>query len=172
MATRGVTFRSYVWLGDFFIEAAVWALGRAPGGRRDFVSDRWFGPGRTLDSENVPTKISGRDLNELALIACRENAESARVEVTVAQGRAKAVSSTIGTGLIICNPPYGIRIGRGGAYGELKTMWLNQMPEWRLAVVCPDQKTVDSFGVTPCRQLRLTSGGLSLLFAVFNPPPR
>jgi putative N6-adenine-specific DNA methylase len=109
--------------GTFVIEAALLASGRVPGLARTFAMERWPAVDSAVcravreraRSELLPFsgEIIGSDRDPKAIEAARLNAERAgvadllRFDVTPLS----EVSLPSDEGLVICNPPYGRRLG-------------------------------------------------------------
>ena len=110
--------------GTFLVEAAGMALGLAPGAGRRFAfenlspfdADAWkqvrsaamAGPAR----RQAP-QLFGSDVSQAALAAARANLEAAGVlefvQLDCADATTRAAPAT--SGVLIANPPYGVRIG-------------------------------------------------------------
>ncbi|HON58677.1 MAG TPA: class I SAM-dependent RNA methyltransferase [Smithella sp.] len=110
--------------GTLAIEAALMALGRAPGLLRDrfgfmfikeFPEDEWRRlrqEARALALKSLPVKIIATDIDRRAVSAARKNAQAAGVENFI-DFRVCHFSKTPipdGGGVIVLNPPYGERM--------------------------------------------------------------
>ncbi len=110
--------------GTFLIEAALIAHHIAPGANRDFgferligfEADRWA----RLQQEARDTKrpdarpgIHGSDRADQAVRATEESLRALGLEssVTLKRQNALHVEPTTGSGVLVSNPPYGVRIG-------------------------------------------------------------
>lgn len=111
--------------GTFLIEAAMMALNIAPGIHRKsfgfmklqgFDQDAWD---RVLqeaidgEKEDLDFKFYGYDIDRKALTIAKENAKSAGVDHVIEFKRepVATVVPPVEKGLVVVNPPYGIRIG-------------------------------------------------------------
>lgn len=110
--------------GTIPIEAALIGMNIAPGLKREFVSERWPGISKALwakareeamdlASSNRPLRILGSDIDGEVLSLARYHASQAGVgekiffqKLPVSELRSKQKY-----GYIICNPPYGERLG-------------------------------------------------------------
>lgn len=169
--------------GTFVIEGALLAANLPPGGGRHFAFMNWpgFRPGLwealKLEADRarreIEVPICGADRNPVALAAARRNAERAgvanlvRLEVEdLAESRASAVAGTI-----LCNPPYGERLGKGEnlapLYRQLGDVYARRYGGWRCAILCPVSPLVDAVGLPLKKIADLVNGGLSVgLFVV------
>ncbi len=132
--------------GTLPIEAAMMAAGIAPGAKRRFACQAWpevgaelFSiPGGDLSASMV---LGASDRNAGAIEATIENAERAGVaDLIDAQcGALSAVTAVAEHGLLITNPPYGGRIGRGrdlrNLYARLGQLARGPFANWRVALV-------------------------------------
>jgi putative N6-adenine-specific DNA methylase len=134
--------------GTIAIEAALIAMGRAPGVERQFAFQRWLeysarqwehlvSQARKRE-RRLEFHIEACDQDAGAVFATRENAARAGVEIAIAQRRLAELPTDGGAGLLATNPPYGVRIG-----AELERVFreldeaLKRRPRWRAAVIAP-----------------------------------
>jgi putative N6-adenine-specific DNA methylase len=110
--------------GTFAVEAALIASRTAPGLRRGFAFERWPFHDRQLFEERCrelnhlretpPAPIVARDRDERAVQATRRNLSAAWMDRYVTVARRDALDLElpwVGPGTIVCNPPYGRRLG-------------------------------------------------------------
>ncbi len=163
--------------GTLLIEGALIALGRAPGLSRSFAFEHWprFRQGswqvlreeaRRREVSSPAAWIGGGDLDPEVLALALRNAERAGVapflELT---GADLALSRPPeGEGLILCNPPYGERLGGGEdlspLYRSLGRLASSCSPGWRLAFLSPDPALAAATGLRVERLSELVNGGL------------
>ncbi|MGH1493407.1 MAG: THUMP domain-containing class I SAM-dependent RNA methyltransferase [Acidimicrobiales bacterium] len=173
--------------GTIGIEAALLAAGMPPGGEREFAFQDWpdFDPGSwasvagsVASSISAPTadgvpvteanrliRMSDRDPDMVA--AATRNAERAGVldwigfeTRVVAHLRART-----GPGMLMTNPPYGKRLGRGelsGLYSRLGAVARERLPDYGLAVLTPDTKLAKSADDRLRSTARFRHGGLAV----------
>lgn len=110
--------------GTIPIEAALFAINRAPGLRRRFVSETWrnlmpqnlWRDIRTEAKENETkdreTKIFASDIDPFAIKIAKQNAANAGVldKIHFEVKDVKDVRAFRGKGVVCCNPPYGERL--------------------------------------------------------------
>jgi len=149
--------------GTFPIEAALLAARMPPGGQRRFAFMEWsrFEEARwrrILEEAHqlrraAPVPIHAADRDAGAAAITRRNAERAGVleHVTVEQRPLSRTPELPGPGLLVCNPPYGTRIG---APKDLRDLYaalgnvVRRLPGWRAAIVTPDRQLAQATGLT------------------------
>jgi len=163
--------------GTLLIEAARLACGHAPGDLRGFAFTAWPGfdgaaalararadlPAHTPS----PGPIVGSDRDPGAIAAARANAQRAGVlpALRLEQRPLSAVDPPPGPGLVLSNPPYGVRVGKRGPlrdlYAQLGHVLRDRLPGWRVALLCGDDlwRCCD-LPLAPTRGLR--NGGLAV----------
>lgn len=165
--------------GTFAIEAALIATNRPPGRQRDFAFMSWprYRDGlwkallqeadrQQLDSS--PVSICAVDLHPQAIEAARQNALNAGVaEIIDFSVLSMQELEAPGTdGLIICNPPYGERIGQeeelSGLYKDLGTLYSGKFSGWQGALLSPRETLAKATGLTWQQRLLFSNGGLKI----------
>jgi putative N6-adenine-specific DNA methylase len=143
--------------GTIVIEAARRACGRAPGGERSFAFVDWPGHDGAgalarardeLSRETAPhirPVIVGSDRDAGAIEAARANATRGGVATAIdlAVRPLSACEPPPGPGLVLCNPPYGVRVGKRGPlrdlYAQLGNVLRARWPGSRVALLCGDE---------------------------------
>jgi len=142
--------------GTIPIEAALLARKLAPGRGRRFACMDWPGfdaavatrllaEAETAALASGPA-IRGTDRDAGAIDAARANAEAAGVgsDVAFAQRTISDFEPPPGTGWIVCNPPYGVRLRGGGDLRDLHARFgdvlRRRCPGWRVALLCADPR--------------------------------
>ena len=174
--------------GTLLIEAALIAGDVAPGlGREYFGFLGWRGHDRGLwerllreaqtrrAARSAERRIFGSDHDAAAVAAARANAAAAGVAgwMDVRRCALAAVSAPAGpAGLLVCNPPYGERIGaeRGleRLYGELGTLMRERFVGWKAAVLTGAPDLGGAIRVRAQRTHRLKNGSLDCLLLRFD----
>jgi putative N6-adenine-specific DNA methylase len=159
--------------GTLAIEAFEIAARRAPGRTRAFAFERWPGHDarRTADvrrrfaaKERVPTAaIAASDRNGGAVRLALRNAASAGAgTLRITRADAGEVAPPAGPGLLLVNPPYGMRLegDPAPAWRALASLF-ERLPGWRAAVLVPDRGLERLLGGSPTVLLRLRNGGIA-----------
>ena len=149
--------------GTFLIEAAEMAAGLLPGRSRDFAFMQLanFDAGRWSilrkmgeNTKPITQHFYGSDRDAGAVRMSRANAERAGVadHITFENLSASDVIRPEGpTGLIICNPPYGGRIGNPkllyGLYASLGETLRERFSGWRVGIVTSDAGLAKATGL-------------------------
>lgn len=166
--------------GTFCVEAAWMALKRAPG-----LTRKWFGFQGWLDFDrplwnairddarremlkDLPAPIRGSDIHRDALELANQNARAAgighllqfeRLEL----GDARPPEGPAGT--IICNPPYGERLGDEkelvGLYRKIGDTARDRFPGWRLLVFTSNDWLARKVGLKVKRSTPFFNGKLA-----------
>ncbi len=166
--------------GTFCIEAAWMALNRPPG-----LTRKWFGfqgwPGfdravwnairdeaRAAVRKELPVPIVGSDRHPGAVELARRNARSAGVGHLVELARRDLAQTRPppGTppGVVICNPPYGERLGKDRdwfpLYSQLGNVIAAHWPGWRLCVFTSNPRLARAVGLPVARRTPFFNGKL------------
>jgi putative N6-adenine-specific DNA methylase len=166
--------------GTVAIEAAMLARRMAPGLTRDFAAEHWPSAKRELwlDAREraaagarprADVRITGADRDAGAIEAARANAARAGVEsdvafeeVTISASRAESPA-----GLLITNPPYGVRVGDRdlrNLYARFGQVARSEYAGWRCAVLFGDNATgramEQQFGIPLTPAWRSMNGGI------------
>ncbi len=138
--------------GTIPIEAALLARRIPPGWHRRFAFERWpgFDPA-TWQSVRAaaqaailpaaPATIVASDRDAGAIEATTANAERAGVlgDLTIRQGALSALEPPAARGLVLTNPPYGLRIGEADRlrdlFAQLGHLMRQRLPGWRLGLL-------------------------------------
>lgn len=163
--------------GTFPIEAASVAAGVLPGGRRRFAFEDWPTHDqrayealrkRLSTGSRARARILGSDVNAGAVKASRSNADRARLGGVVAfeQGDVRDVQPPGGgPGLLVCNPPWGLRVherGARGAWAAIGEVARARFPGWTIALVGPDADLARATGLALDAAVTFPSGGQRL----------
>jgi putative N6-adenine-specific DNA methylase len=147
--------------GTIPIEAALLARRIAPGiataklAVRDYAFTRWAGYDAALWASLVEdaraavlpraaVRIAGYDRDAGAIEAARANAQRAGVSEDVEFGvqPLSALEAAEGPGLLVTNPPYGVRVGEFAPlrdlYATFGKMSRERLPGWRVALLIAD----------------------------------
>jgi len=167
--------------GTIGIEAALRARNVAPGLTRRFALERWPGVdaawvmGQRDEARacarplaGVPIVLSDRDAGACA--AARANAERAGVsaDVEISQRSISAVDlADLGPrGLLLTNPPYGLRVSEGSdlrpLYARLGDIVRAGGAEWRLAMLVPDRRLAAQTRLPFESLMRTSNGGIGV----------
>jgi len=148
--------------GTFLIEAAEMAMGLHPGRTRSFAfqqlatfdADAWEALLNTGEPRTPTQRFHGSDRDAGAIRMASTNAEKAGVGdwITFQNLAAADVKRPNGPpGLIICNPPYGGRIGNQkmlyGVYAGLGQAILQEFAGWRVGLVTSEQGLAKATGL-------------------------
>jgi putative N6-adenine-specific DNA methylase len=176
--------------GTFLSEAADMSLGRAPGRDRDFGfrklarfdAPAWEREHASAAREERPVAalpIFGSDLFGRSVEQARRNLREAGLEAAVSlkQANLLELSAPAGHGMLVTNPPYGVRLGDAerlaAFYPQLGDLLKRKFAGWtafifsgdpelaRLIRLHPSRKTVLFNGALECRlyEYRMVAGG-------------
>lgn len=162
--------------GTLPIEAALMADKRAPGSHRAFAFMDWprYRPGlwqalllEASRSEQAGcTKIHGADRDAAALAAARRNAERAGVEGRIDFNLRELACTPAAAdgGLLVCNPPYGQRLGRDEdlrpLFQTIGEVSRHSLPRWRVAILSPADYLAKATGLPLHPLAALNNGGI------------
>jgi putative N6-adenine-specific DNA methylase len=167
--------------GTIPIEAAMIGRNIAPGFHRKFVSEDWpFISANVWKTEredaaaqidkSADIRIFASDKDMAAIAAARENAANAGVGDCICFERKafRDVTATESHGIVICNPPYGERVGERTEmeriYGEIGDFF-RQNPTWSLYLITTDKEfETKAFGRSADRRRKLYNGRLETTY--------
>lgn len=163
--------------GTFLVEAAQMALGIAPGAGRSFAFQRlknfdarqW----NKLIQENSAGRrpatalpIFGSDLYGSVLDLARDNLAAAGLEdvVSLKQANVLEISPPAPEGILVTNPPYGVRIGEqkelAEFYPKLGDALKQKFAGWRAYIFTADLRLPKLIRLTPSKRTPLYNGPL------------
>jgi TlyA family rRNA methyltransferase/putative hemolysin len=172
--------------GTFPVEACALAMRVAPGLERRFAFERWPGfdaalwarlreEARARSLASPPAPIVGADHAARAIESARRNAERAGLAAHVTLARAElgdARPPDGQRGLVVCNPPYGRRVGDPRAlrtlYGALGRLLRERFSGWRAGVLSADPRLDSAFGLRSSSVTPLQNGGLRVRLLRFD----
>jgi len=174
--------------GTLLIEAAAMALGRAAGleaatdQERTLALQRWcdFDPAlwqqelqaaRALARETLAdgrplAAVVGSDADPEVIEQARANAVAAGVAPWVSLQRAacRDFQPPPGQGIVVCNPPYGARIGADDdlelLYGELGSMVKERCSGWTLWLLSGNPELTGALRMKASRRVPISNGGI------------
>jgi len=163
--------------GTFFLEAAQMALDIAPGlGRhfsfeklKNFDRRRWqelLRQGAARQKSRVPLSIYGSDVSGEALKSARANLAAAGLEqvVSLKQANILEISAPAKEGIIVTNPPYGVRLGEqkelAELYPKLGDLLKKQFGGWRAYILSADMRLPKLIRLAATKRTPLFNGPL------------
>ncbi|MBY0084972.1 class I SAM-dependent RNA methyltransferase [Brevibacillus sp. M2.1A] len=176
--------------GTIPIEAALIGQNIAPGMNREFVSETWpiipktawrEARAETHDLARYDQKLEiiGTDMDDEILKIARRNATEAGVDDLIHFQRmdVRDVRTKRKYGYLICNPPYGERLGEwkqvAKMYGEMGKTFA-AMDTWSFYIITSDEQFEEHFGRTASKKRKLYNGNIKVdYYQFFGPrPPR
>jgi putative N6-adenine-specific DNA methylase len=165
--------------GTLAIEAALIALRRAPGIKRSFAFMDWpkYRPGlwqqllieaQREERATLPAPILAVDNNPKAITATQKNLETIGLvnSIQLSCGDMQKLQPQFPTGLIICNPPYGERLGKNASlqslYHDLGQVYGTTFSAWQGVIICPESELLQSAAIDFSAVLRFSNGGIKV----------
>lgn len=163
--------------GTFLLEAAQMALDIAPGLGRHFAFEKlknfdkplWHGllqQSAARQKPRVPLPIYGSDLSGEALKSARTNLAAAGLEqaVSLKQANVLEISAPAKEGIIVTNPPYGVRIGEqqqlAEFYPKLGDVLKKKFSGWRAYILSADMSLPKLIRLAASKRTPLFNGPL------------
>ena len=176
--------------GTLPIEAALIALGRAPGLARSFAFERFpsfdaaafaeLKARLAAEQRTSAPPIVGGDLNAGSLGTARRNARRAGVLEAIALEREDATAPRrpvpAGPGLVISNLPYGIRVGERAQLEPLYRAFGNTLRErfggWRVALLLAEGPLSRALALAVEKTHAIDNGGIRCVLLIAQLPGR
>lgn len=163
--------------GTIVIEAALQALNIAPGISREFAfekmhnfdAEEWSRQRRDARARALPPMplaIYGSDLYGSVLDNARANIVAAGFSevIELNQVNALEISAPAASGVILTNPPYGIRIGEGAAlaqfYPKFGDVLKRRFAGWRAYILSADMQLPKLIRLKATRRMPVYNGAL------------
>ncbi len=173
--------------GTIPIEAALIARNIAPGLKREFTAENWpniskslWENARTEANDLIKTdrelRIHGSDIDEEVMSLARYHAKQAGVESSIHLQKMPVsdIKSRYKYGFIICNPPYGERLGEikevEKLYREMGKIF-KTFDTWSYYVITSQQEFEKIFGRRADKKRKLYNGRLLCNYYQFYGPP-
>ena len=170
--------------GTIAIEAAMLAKNIAPGLSRDFDSRHWkaIDEGLWKSEKDAAYKaidnnsrfvIKASDIDRRAIKAAKENALEAGVDdvIEFSVMDARNLEADADRGIIVTNPPYGMRIGEQKEniqlYLSLKE-YIRKNPSWSLFLITADKDFEKYFGRNADRRRKLYNGRIETCYYQYH----
>ena len=172
--------------GTIVIEAALQGARMAPGLlRQGFGFQRWpgydgaawqhlLGEARQLVRSRLPAPVMGSDLAADTVRVAQQNALRAGVSglVSLAVGDMRSFTPPPGPGVLVCNPPYGERLGEveqlKGFYRELGDVFKKRCTGYSAYLLCGNLELAKSVGLKATRRIVLWNGPLECRLLKFD----
>jgi putative N6-adenine-specific DNA methylase len=177
--------------GTILIEAAMQARNLAPGLNREFAAEGWPGihpnawrqarrSARKAIRQDLSPQLYGYDIDPQAITAAKANAKAAGVgaDIVFAQKDVKDLWIDQQYGMLISNPPYGIKLGE---FQELNQIYISlnktfkNKKGWSVYILTADKKFPDYFKrARPDRVRKLFNGPIEVNYYQYygERPPR
>ncbi len=164
--------------GTLPLEASLKSLNIAPGlFREEFAFEKWqdFDPelwdqllkeAETSELPNLKAPITGSDYDPETLEEARINAEKCGVaeKITLTQTELSQVEAPADSGIIICNPPYGERLGDarelGDFYKLLGDVFKQRFKGWTAYVLTGNKELAKRVGLKASRRIPVYNGSI------------
>jgi len=164
--------------GTLLVEAASMALNLAPGINRQFLLEGWADFDSKLWNLEKEEAINSMKFKKLLpqIIGCEKNdeiANQAKVNVKnsgledfikIKQCHFLDLELPMTKGLIVCNPPYGYRIGSHEdlkvLYKQLRIFLKDKASGWELWVLSGNKALSQSLGLKCSKKIPINNGGI------------
>jgi putative N6-adenine-specific DNA methylase len=164
--------------GTLPLEASLKALNVAPGlFRESFGFMNWndFDPelwqqleteAESLQKSELPALIMGCDRDSEMIFQADCNAQQCGVadQITLIQKSLEQLEAPSDRGIIICNPPYGERLGNaaelGALYKQLGDIFKQRFKGWIAFILCGNKALSKQVGLRTSRRISVYNGSL------------
>lgn len=164
--------------GTIAVEGGLIARQQPPGRQRQFAFMNWPGyrPGlwqallqdadRKLVALSAPIYASDSDRRVLTVAALNAQGAGVAGNIDFSCCDLQSLPVRLGPGLVLCNPPYGIRLERGedliSLYRNLGNGFRRAFPGWTIAFIAPDEQLALATGLEVRVRAHLVNGGLAV----------
>jgi len=173
--------------GTIPIEAALIGRNVAPGLGRNFAAEAWPLPGEPLwrqarqeardkaVTNDLPIRIIGTDIDAEGIRLARFHAERAGAagQIHFQRRSFKELTSNREYGCVICNPPYGLRLGEEEHVRELYRslpLVLRHLPTWSHFILSARKDLEKTVGRAADRRRKLYNGSIECTYYQFHGP--
>jgi putative N6-adenine-specific DNA methylase len=163
--------------GTIPIEAAMIARGIAPGIAREFSCEQWPGaPVKTFTELRAAARAEALPRASSAIVASDRDAGAAEAtlanagragvagDIEIRRGALSGILPPPGPGLLIANPPYGVRASPGtdvrNLYAQLGNVARAKCAGWTLAFLSADRATEAQVKLPLVESLKFKNGGI------------
>lgn len=166
--------------GTILLEAAMMALNQAPGLKRHFAfenltgfrDDLWariVGQAEKARKTPGPMQLFGCDIDPRMVHAAQANFRAASVGwcIEVMEGDARSVAAPTDTGMIVTNPPYGVRLeteDMTALYKDIGDNLKRDFTDWTAWFISADPEFPKAIGLKATRRTPLYNGPLECRF--------
>jgi len=164
--------------GTIVVEGGLIASRQPPGRHRSFAFMRWPGyrsglwqaliAEADLKVSPSPSPIYASDYDQRVLAVAAQNARQAGVGelIDFRCSDLNILPVRSGPGLVLCNPPYGIRLEQGEdlyvLYRQLGEGFRRAFPDWTIAFIAPEEHLAQATGLELHSRVQLVNGGLTV----------
>ena len=164
--------------GTLPLEASLKALNIAPGVfRQQFAFEKWFDFDQSLwdellneaqngELDQLPAQIMGSDRDPDILVQARTNAQQCGIakQVTFNLADIALIEAPASSGVIICNPPYGERLGDAQEladfYKLLGDVFKQRFQGWTAFVLTGNKELAKRVGLKASRRIPVYNGSI------------
>lgn len=173
--------------GTIPIEAAMIKRNIAPGINRSFAAESFSQfPGKLWEEcreeaksmiKDIPLEIYAADIDPKTVEIAKQNAVIAGVSDAVkpVAGDVADFSSALSYGTVICNPPYGERLGEKKECEELYRIMGRQfkaLDKWSYYIITSNESFEENFGMKASKKRKMYNGMLKCnIYQYFGPRP-
>ncbi|WP_432723611.1 THUMP domain-containing protein [Jeongeupia wiesaeckerbachi] len=171
--------------GTFLIEAALKARNIAPGSRRTFAfqylrqhdEKTWQSlrsEAKNAERNEQPLQISGSDVSSTALTHAQANLVAAKLDGAISLKQLNMLDAKAPTaeGVLLTNPPYGIRLDEQdkllAAYPEWGNVLKQRFTGWRAYFFTADPALAKAIRLKPSKKTPLFNGALECRLLEFK----
>ena len=164
--------------GTLLIEAASLARLQCPGLQRNFSLEGWADfdaelwrdelerAKRRSQEQTAVAPILGCEQDAAIAEQARSNIAAAGLEdwITIHTGDFRDLSLPTGPGVMVCNPPYGVRIGNSdgleGLYGDLGDFVKREASGWEFWLLSGNAAITGALRMRASRRIPISNGGI------------
>lgn len=170
--------------GTIAIEAALWAMNKAPGLERErFGFERWanFCEADTIvmremrgrfrgEIRSPDVKIFASDVDKDVLTKAHDNARLAGIKLSIREASITTIQRDRETCMVVMNPPYGVRLDASPELVRTVATAVSRWHGWQVGILVGSPEYERLISISPVARVELQNGPIDCDFLLYDVP--